>query len=61
MTEVIKLDGGDAGGEIGIEKIPTHMMEAKSKNLVPVFDYLDNPTSQLARYLSCPCIIQFSE
>lgn len=28
------------GGEIDIERIPTRMIEARSKDLVPVFDYL---------------------
>lgn len=46
MTGALKLDGGNARGEIEIEKIPTCMIEARTKNLVPVFDYLVNPKSQ---------------
>ncbi|CAL5405677.1 unnamed protein product [Camellia sinensis] len=46
----IKIDVDDAcGGEIEIERIPTHMIEARSKGLVPVFDYLQTPKFQQAR------------
>ncbi|XP_073016237.1 autophagy-related protein 18f-like isoform X1 [Primulina eburnea] len=31
------------GGEIELEKFPTRIIEARSKNLVPVFDYLQAP------------------
>jgi len=50
MTAAMKLDGENAGGEIEIEKIPTSMIEARTKNLVPVFDYLVNSKSQPSRY-----------
>ncbi|KAJ4981654.1 hypothetical protein NE237_032491 [Protea cynaroides] len=40
MMDGIKILGENASrGEIDIEKIPTHMIEARSKHLVPVFDY----------------------
>ncbi|KAL7186451.1 hypothetical protein ACSBR2_028239 [Camellia fascicularis] len=46
----IKIDVDDAcGGEIEIERIPTRMIEARSKDLVPVFDYLQTPKFQQAR------------
>lgn len=34
------------GGEIKIERLPFRTIEAKSKHLVPVFDYLRTPKSQ---------------
>ncbi|XVE80291.1 hypothetical protein DITRI_Ditri14bG0128200 [Diplodiscus trichospermus] len=37
------------GGEIEIERFPTRMIEARSRNLVPVFDYLQTPKFQRAR------------
>ncbi|GAB4849612.1 hypothetical protein Ancab_004406 [Ancistrocladus abbreviatus] len=40
------------GGEIEIERIPTRMIEARSKHLVPVFDYLQLLKPQLARFPS---------
>ncbi|XP_022716961.1 autophagy-related protein 18f-like [Durio zibethinus] len=36
-------------GEIEIERFPTRMIEARSKDLVPVFDYLQTPKFQQAR------------
>ncbi|KAJ1441914.1 WD40-repeat-containing domain superfamily [Sesbania bispinosa] len=36
-------------GEIEIEKIPTHMIEATSKDLVPIFDYIQTPKFQQMR------------
>ncbi|KAJ9182739.1 hypothetical protein P3X46_006698 [Hevea brasiliensis] len=42
-AEEIKMDRETAlGGEIDVERIPTRMIEARSKNLVPVFDYLQH-------------------
>lgn len=38
-------------GEIEIERFPTRMVEARSKDLVPVFDYLQSPKFSQAR---CP-------
>ncbi|KAI8006074.1 Autophagy-related protein 18f [Camellia lanceoleosa] len=44
-----KIDVDDAcGGEIEIERIPTRMIEARSKDLVPVFVYLQTPKFQQA-------------
>ena len=37
------------GGEIEVERFPTRMIEARSKDLVPVFDYLQTPKFQKAR------------
>ena len=37
-------------GEIEIERIPTRMIEARSKDLVPVFDYLQTPKIQQTRF-----------
>lgn len=40
-VEGINLDDENTlGGEIQIERIPTCTVEAKSKDLIPVFDYL---------------------
>lgn len=36
-------------GEIEIERIPTRMIEARSKDLVPLFDYLHAPKFQQIR------------
>lgn len=50
IMDDIKIDVDDAsGGEIEIERIPTRMIEARSKDLVPVFDYLQTPKFQQAR------------
>ncbi|KAL7249389.1 hypothetical protein ACSBR1_011562 [Camellia fascicularis] len=44
------IDGeGAPGWEIEIERIPTRMIEARSKNLVPVFESLPTPKFQQAR------------
>ncbi|KAK6154397.1 hypothetical protein DH2020_008645 [Rehmannia glutinosa] len=40
---------GAYGGEIEIERVPTRMLEARSKDLVPVFDYLQYPKVQQGR------------
>lgn len=39
-----------SGGEFEIERIPTCMIEARSKDLVPIFDYVQNPKSQQTRF-----------
>ncbi|GLT77497.1 hypothetical protein SLA2020_490740 [Shorea laevis] len=50
VMEAIKMPEEDAfGGEIEIERLPTRMIEARSKDLIPVFDYLQNPKFQQAR------------
>ncbi|KAJ6887038.1 autophagy-related protein 18f-like [Populus alba x Populus x berolinensis] len=44
MVEGIEVDDADAlQGEIEIERIPTRMIEARSKDLVPLFDHLQTP------------------
>ena len=49
------------GGEIEIERFPTHIIEARSKDLIPVFDYLQTPKFQQARcvksYLCLPILL----
>ncbi|CAK9176262.1 unnamed protein product [Ilex paraguariensis] len=50
VTDGIKVGEEDAsGGEIEIERIPTRMIEARSKDLVPVFDYLRAPPFRQTR------------
>lgn len=50
VTEGIKVPDEDAvGGEIEIERFPTRMIEARSKDLIPVFDYLQTPKYQQTR------------
>lgn len=44
------LNDDGYGGEIEIERFPVRMLEARSKDLVPVFDYLQNPKFQRGRY-----------
>ncbi|CAL5393001.1 unnamed protein product [Camellia sinensis] len=44
------IDGeGTPGREIEIERIPTCMIEARSKNLIPVFESLPTPKFQQGR------------
>lgn len=38
------------GGEVEIERVPTRTIEARSKGLVPVFDYLQTTKYQKTRY-----------
>lgn len=38
----VKIDEIDHPGELDIERITTRMVEARSKDLVPVFDYLQS-------------------
>ncbi|KAL1567049.1 autophagy-related protein 18f-like isoform X2 [Salvia divinorum] len=45
----VDLNEGDRGGEIEIERFPVRMLEARSKDLVPIFDYLQNPNYQRER------------
>lgn len=43
-----------SGGEVEIERIPTRTIEARSKDLVPVFDYVQTTKYQKTRYgVSC--------
>lgn len=39
-----------SGGEVEIERFPTRTLEARSKDLVPVFDYLQTTKYQKTRY-----------
>ncbi|KAL3503435.1 hypothetical protein ACH5RR_037884 [Cinchona calisaya] len=50
-TDCIKMgeEKSNFEGEIEIEKIPSHMIEVSSKELVPVFDYLQAPKFQPGR------------
>ncbi|CAN6560791.1 unnamed protein product [Malus baccata var. baccata] len=50
IMEGVKMDDETtSGGEIEIERIPTRMIEARSKDLVPVFEYLQTPIFQQTR------------
>ncbi|KAM7504119.1 hypothetical protein LguiB_003023 [Lonicera macranthoides] len=50
IKDDIKIDEeNDLGGEIEIEKIPSRMIEARSKDLVPVLGYLHAPKFRQAR------------
>lgn len=55
QTDDISDDG--AYGEFEIERVPVRMLEARSKDLVPVFDYLQNPKFQQGRYVESYCSI----
>lgn len=39
-----------SSGEFEIERIPTCVIEARSKDLVPIFDYFQTPKLQQARF-----------
>ncbi|MCI33737.1 autophagy-related protein 18f-like, partial [Trifolium medium] len=44
------MDEEDAsGGEFEIERIPTSMIEARPKDLVPIFNYMQTPKFQQTR------------
>ena len=43
------LEENASGGEIEVERFQTRMIEARSKDLVPVFDYLQTPKFQKLR------------
>ncbi|KAL0302074.1 UNVERIFIED_CONTAM: Autophagy-related protein 18f [Sesamum radiatum] len=50
LTDALNIkEDGACGGEIEIERVPTRMLEARSRGLVPVFDYLQTPKSQKGR------------
>ena len=49
MMEGTKINEENAG-EIEIERIPTRMIEARSKGLVPVVDYLQTPKIKQTRF-----------
>ncbi|XP_031265449.1 autophagy-related protein 18f [Pistacia vera] len=48
IMEDIKVED-ELKGEVEIERISTHMIEARSKNLIPVFDHVQSPKPQQAR------------
>ncbi|KAL5972799.1 hypothetical protein ACLOJK_039605 [Asimina triloba] len=54
-SQVMLTDGLDEdsdetlAGEIEIERIPTRLIEARSKDLIPVFNHLQSPTFQQPR------------
>ncbi|KAA0046454.1 autophagy-related protein 18f [Cucumis melo var. makuwa] len=48
----VKIDEIDHPGELDIERITTRMVEARSKDLVPVFDYLQSSKISQPRYLN---------
>lgn len=51
----MRIDGsilnkeGSSGGEVEIEDVPIRAVEARSKYLIPVFDYLQSPKFQQGR------------
>ena len=50
IIDGVQIDGeATFGGEIEIERIPTRMIEARSKDLVPIFEYLQTPRFQQTR------------
>ncbi|XP_030519300.1 autophagy-related protein 18f [Rhodamnia argentea] len=53
VAEDVKSDEENASeGEIEVEKISSHIIEARSKDLVPVFDYLQMSKNQHARIVN---------
>ncbi|TKY48984.1 Autophagy-related protein 18f [Spatholobus suberectus] len=46
---IIMEEEAASGGEFEIERIPTCMIEARSKDLVPIFDYIQTPKLQQTR------------
>lgn len=50
LFDDISMDAnGACGGEIEIERVPTRIVEARSKDLVPVYNYLHAPKIQQQR------------
>jgi hypothetical protein len=50
------MDEEDAfGGEFEIERIPTSMIEARPKDLVPIFNYMQTPKFQQTRCDDIAC------
>ena len=39
-----------SGGEFEIDKIPTRVIQARSKDLVPIFDYIQTSKFQQIRF-----------
>nr|XP_010908141.1 autophagy-related protein 18f isoform X1 [Elaeis guineensis] len=56
MDENIKADNSNMlSGEIEIERIPTCTIESRSKDLIPVFDYIQTSRFQQSRNGPLPC------
>jgi len=50
--ETLEADNADViSGEVEVEKIQTHNIESRSKNLIPVFDSLHASRFQQTRYV----------
>ncbi|XP_015898152.2 autophagy-related protein 18f [Ziziphus jujuba] len=49
MEGVNMGEGNASGGEVEVERIPTLTIEARSKDLVPIFDYIHAPKFQRTR------------
>ncbi|KAK8712370.1 hypothetical protein V6N13_147610 [Hibiscus sabdariffa] len=49
MDGIYMAEENSSVGEIEIEKLPTRMIEARKKSLIPVFDYLQTSKFQQAR------------
>lgn len=45
----VEEEESGSGGEIQIERIPTRTLEVRSKDLVPVFEYLRSSKNQTPR------------
>lgn len=53
VMDGVKTDSEDVlGGELDIERIPTRTIEARSKDLIPVFDFLQIPKVQQSSVLT---------
>ncbi|KAG4978296.1 hypothetical protein JHK82_037571 [Glycine max] len=48
-STIMDEEAAASGGEFEIERIPTCMIEARSKDLVPIFDYIQTPKVQQTR------------
>ncbi|RZB83361.1 Autophagy-related protein 18f isoform C [Glycine soja] len=48
-STIMDEEAAASGGEFEIERIPTCMIEARSKDLVPIFDYIQTPKVQQKR------------
>jgi hypothetical protein len=50
--ETLEADNADViSGEVEVEKVQTHNIESRSKNLIPVFDSLHTSRFQQTRYI----------
>jgi len=48
---VVADDNSEMGGETEIERIPTRTIEARSKELIPIFDCLQSPSFGHSRFI----------